>query len=114
MATLYVRGFNLKDSLSDAEAVGYWKFVHEEVVPAVLKVNGIRSVKFYSGAGALRADVLVQFEMDDAAAYERVLVDPGVRRLLAKVYGAWDMKTATQAFRREVTAELVRVLSSTG
>ena len=114
MPSLYVRTFTLKDSVTDGEAVAYWKFLMDEFVPAALKVPGIRSVKFYSGAGALRADVLALFEMDDAAAYERLLVDPQVRRLLARIYGPWDMKLATQGFRREVTPELVRALSSSG
>ena len=52
--------------------------------------------------------------MDDAAAYERLLLDSEVRKLLGKVYGYWDLKTAGQSFRPEVTPELIRVLSSTG
>lgn len=114
MPTLYTRTFSLKDSLSDAEVGQYWKFALEEVAPAALKVSGIRSVTFYSGAGALRADLTVLFEMDDASAYERLLIDPEVRKLLGRIYGGWDLKTATQSFRREVTPELVRALSSTG
>jgi len=114
MATLYTRTFNLKDALSDAEVLEAWKFTMEEVVPAILKVSGVRSVKFYSGAGALRADLTVLLEMDDAAAYERLLLDAQVRKHLGRLYGSWDLKTAGQSFRREVTAELIRALSSTG
>lgn len=33
MPTLYVRRFNLKDSLSDTEVVDYWKFLQEEFIP---------------------------------------------------------------------------------
>jgi hypothetical protein len=113
MPTLYTRTFNLKESLTDAEVLAYWTFLQEEFIPAALKVPGIRSVKLYSGAGALRADLLALFELDDAAAYERLLVDPEVRKLLGKTYGPWDLTTATQSFRREVTPELVRALSST-
>jgi hypothetical protein len=85
----------------------------DEVVPAIQKVSGVRSAKLYSGAGALRADITAQFEMDDAAAYERLLYDAQVRKLLGRAYGAWDLKTSTQSFRREVTPELIRALSST-
>ena len=113
MATLYTRTFNFKDSLSNAEVLEQWRFILDEVVPVVQKVNGIRSVKVYSGAGALRADLLFHFEMDDASAYERLLVDSEVRKLLGKVYDAWDLKTAGQSFRREVTSELIKALSST-
>ncbi len=78
-----------------------------------MKVSGIRSVKLYSGAGGLRADIVGLIEMDDAGVYERLLADPQLRPLIAKAYAAWDMKTATQMFRREMTPELIRALSST-
>jgi hypothetical protein len=114
MTTLYTRTFNLKDSLSEAEVLEAWKFTMEQVLPAIEQVSGVRSVKFYSGAGALRADVTAFIEMDDAAAYERLLLDAQVRKHLGRLYGYWDLKTAGQSFRREVTSELIRALSSTG
>ena len=114
MATLYTRTFNLKDSLSDQEVLESWRFAMEEVLPAIQKVPGVRSVKFYSGAGALRADLTALIEMDDAAVYERLLLDAQVRKLLGRLYGYWDLKMAGQSFRREVTPELIRALSSTG
>ena len=114
MATLYTRTVSLKDSLTDEEVLASWQLTMEEVVPAMRRVNGVRSVKVYSGAGALRADITVLIEMDDAGVYERLLVDSGVRKLLGRVYGSWDLKTATQSFRREVTADLINALSSTG
>jgi len=114
MPTLYTRTLNLKDSLSDKEVLECWKFTMEEVIPAIQKVSGVRSVKAYSGAGALRADISILIEMDDAAAYERLLLDSEVRKFLGKLYGYWDLKTAGQSFRREVTPELIRALSSTG
>lgn len=114
MPTTYVRRFSLKASLSDADVIGYWQFVMEEALPLLQKVQGIRSVKLYSGAGALRADLRIVLDMDDAGVYERLLVDPEVRRLLGRFYGAIDLSTSTQVFMREVTPELIRALSSTG
>jgi len=113
MPTLYVRRVNLKDSLSDAEVVAYWQFIQEEFIPVAMKVPGTRSIKLYSGAGGLRADIILVAEMDDAGVYERWLADPGVSAMVAKVYSTWDMKTATQVFRREMTPALLRALSST-
>jgi hypothetical protein len=113
MPTVYVRRVNLKESLSDADVADYWKWTLEEVMPALLKVPGIRSVKLYSGAGGLRTDIRYVFEMDDAGAYERLLADPQLRPLIAKTYAAWDMTTASQAFHRELTPELLRALSGT-
>ncbi len=114
MTTLYTRTFDLKDSLSDAEVLEHWRFLMDEVVPAVQKVSGTRSIKAYSGAGALRADITFLWEMDDASVYERALLDSGLRQLLGKLYGAWDLKTAGQSFRREVTSDLIQALSSSG
>ena len=114
MTTLYTRTFNLKDSLSDAEVLEHWRFLMDEAVPAIQKVSGTRSIKAYSGAGALRADITFLWEMDDASVYERALLDSGVRQLLGKLYGAWDLKSAGQSFRREVTSDLIQALSSSG
>jgi len=57
MPTAYVRRVNLKSSLSDAEVVAFWRFTMEEAVPSLQRVPGMRSVKVYSGAGVLRADI---------------------------------------------------------
>ena len=111
MPTVYVRRVCLKDSLSDTEVAAYWTFIQQEFIPVALNVQGIRSVKLYSGAGGLRADMRAVFEMDDAGAYERLLADLRMRPLIAKIYAAWDMRTASQTFLREVTPELLRALS---
>jgi len=47
MPTAYVRRMSLKASLSDAEVAAYWKFTMEEVLPAIQRVPGMRSVKVY-------------------------------------------------------------------
>ena len=114
MPTVYVRRVNLKDSLSDAEVVAYWQFLMEEVLPAMQQASGVRSAKAYSGAGGLRADIRFVFELDDAGVYERSLANPQLHPLITKTYAAWDIKTASQLFVREVTPELIRALSSTG
>ncbi len=113
MPTAYVRRVSLKASLSDAEVATYWRFLLEEALPAMQKVPGVRSVKLYSGAGGLRADIRAVIEMDDAGVYERLLADSQMRPLIAKIYTAWDMSTASQTFLREVTPALIQALSST-
>ena len=113
MATLYTRTFNFKDSLSDAEVLEQWRFLMEEAIPAVEGVSGTRSCKAYSGAGALRADITLHWEMDDASVYERALLSSDLRGLLGRLYGQWDLKTASQSFRREITPEMIKALSST-
>jgi hypothetical protein len=66
-------------------------------------VKGIHALRYYSGAGALRADCSIVIEMEDAGVYERLLLDPDIRVLLGRLYGAIDLKTSTQSFRRQVT-----------
>ena len=110
MATVYVRRFDLKSSLTDSEVAAFWKYAVEEFLPACLKTNGVRAAKFYSGAGALRADLRVVLEMDHAGVYENLLHDSSLHEHVAKLYSAIDFKTSTQMFAREVTPELVKAL----
>ncbi len=114
MATLYTRTFNLKDSLSDAEVLEHWSFLTDVVVPAIQNFPGTRSVKAYSGAGALRADISFMWEMDDASVYEKALLDADLRGMISKIYADWDLNTAGQSFRREVTAELIQAIGVKG
>ncbi len=114
MPTLYTRTFDFRDSLSDAQAGEELRWLVEDCAPLIEGVSGVRSVKFYSGVGGLRADIMILVEMDDAAAYERIIADPELSPLMARLFGAWDMKSATQSFRREITPELVRALSGRG
>ncbi len=44
----------------------------------------------------------------------RAIADPNINKHVGKYYGAWDMKTATQSFRREVTAELIQAIGGKG
>ena len=112
MATVYVRHFNLNKSLNDDEVLGFWKFMIEEFKQAVEEVNGINSVKYYSGAGALRADLRLVIDMGDGGSYERALHDSNVSRLLARMYKALELDTSTQLFNREIDSELIAALSS--
>ena len=111
MPTVYARRFDLKESLTDSDVAAFWKYAVEEFVPACLKANGVRTAKFYSGAGGLRADLRVVLEMDHAGVYENLLHDPSLHAHVAKLYAVIDFKTSTQLFAREVTPELVRALT---
>ena len=113
MTTLFTRSFNLKESLSAAEVFDYWRFFLSEVVPALESIEGSRSVKLYTGAGGLRADLCVQWELDDAGVQERAMDDPRVRKLLGRIFRAWDMKSAGQSFRRQITPELIGAVTKT-
>ena len=57
----------------------------------------MRSCKVYSGAGALRADIKLVAEMDDAGVYETLLRDPAVGKQIAAFYGAMDLTTSTSS-----------------
>jgi hypothetical protein len=112
MASTYVRRFNLKGSLSDKQVSDFSKHLLGEFIPAVQKVNGVKSCKVYSGAGALRADIRLVAEMDHAGVYEALLRDPAIGKQLGTFYGAMDLTTSTQMFIREVTPDLLKALSS--
>src|SRR3974377_2562921 len=102
MTTVYARRFDLKDSLTDSEVAAFWKYAMEEFVPACLKANGVRTAKFYSGAGALRADLRIVIEMDHAGGYENLLHDPSLHEHVAKLYAVVDFTTYTQSLTRAV------------
>jgi hypothetical protein len=114
MATLYTRTFNLKDSLSDADVLEHWRFLTEDLVPVIRSFPGTVSAKAFSGAGALRADISFHWEMDDASVYEKALLDADLRGMISKAYADWDLSTAGQSFRREVTAELIQAIGGKG
>ena len=112
MATLYVRTFSFKDSMSDEDALEELKFFTTTIIPAIRNSPGIRSAKTYSGAGALRSQLTLVVEMNDAGQYEQMLLDPNIRRLLGRLYRAWDLTNSTQTFLREVTPDLIKALSN--
>ena len=111
MASTYVRRFNLKDSLNDKQVEGFWNFLLSEFVPALQQPPGVKSVKVYSGAGALRADIRLVLDMDHAGIYEGLLREPTISRKLGTFYGAIDLTTSTQTLIREVTPDLLKALS---
>ncbi len=110
MSTIYTRTFDLKESLTDAEVGEFWNLCINELVPVCEKLEGTRSIKFLSGAGALRADLSVVWEMDDASVYEKALHNPELRDLISRFYAAMDLRTSTQTFQREITPELVQAI----
>jgi hypothetical protein len=112
MASRYVRHFDLKASLTDKEVASFWRFLLTEFVPAIQKVSGVTSCKVYSGAGALRADIRLAADLDNAGVYEGLLRDPTISPMLSTFYGAMDLTTSTQMFIREVTPDLLKALSS--
>ncbi len=113
MATAYVRTFSFKDSVSDSEVLDQWRFLLSDATSAVERVEGVQSVKWYSGAGALRANLTVVIEMDNAGVYERLIADSDVTSILGRFYGAMDLKSSTQTFVRQVTPALIAALSGT-
>ena len=112
MPTVYVRRFNLKPSLTEAQVADTWKFYMDELMPAIQQIVGVRSTRAYSSAGGLVADLRFVAELDNAGVYERLLVDQRTSKLNARGYAAIDMATSTQLWLREITPELVRALGT--
>ena len=107
MTTLYVREFGFNEALSDAEALDELRFILDELIPAIRRCHGINSVRLFSGAGGIRSQLRLFVDMEDAAGYERLLLNPEIGRFLKRLYAAWDLKDATQDFLREITPEIL-------
>jgi hypothetical protein len=78
--------------------------------PAIQKDKGVHSAKVYSAAGALRADIRLVADMDNAGVYETLFREPTISKQLDFFYGNMDLEASTQMFIREVT--LFKALSS--
>jgi hypothetical protein len=113
LPTHYTRLFNFRDSLTDAQVAAELIFLLDEALPAMLEIDGIRDVHFWSGTGGLRADLTVTIVMDDSGAYERMLADASMRNILPRIYGAWDPKAGRETFRREITRQFIQAHSGT-
>ena len=111
MATTYVRRFDLEASLTDSEVAAFWKYMMEEFLPACRKVSGVQALRVFSGAGALRADLRLVLEMENAGIYENLLREPSLHAAVARLYAAIYLRTSNQTFTREVTPELIKALS---
>ena len=101
MATIYTRTFDLKEGLSDAEASAFWKLCINELLPACEALEGTRSIKLLSGAGALVADLSVVWEMDDASVYEKALHDADLDQHEADAKGAEIPEQRPYAWRKK-------------
>ena len=112
MATLYIREFGFSNDLSDQEARAELKFMTEKLLPAIQSSQGVKSAKLFSGAGGLRSQIRLLVDMDDAGCYEKMLSNPEIRILLARLYSAWDLRNATQDFLREITQDIIDAHSS--
>ena len=53
-----------------------------------------------------------QLPQGDAGCYEKMLSNPEIRILLARLYSAWDLRNATQDFLREITQDIIDAHSS--
>ena len=100
--------------MTDAEVLEWWRWAVDEGILLLEEFSGTNSIKFLSGAGLLRADITLLWEMADASIYERVLAGPELRPYLGRLYNGWDLVTATRSFRREATPESINALSGTG
>ena len=107
VATRYIREFGFKDTLTDSEALKELNFMIEKLLPAIERGDGIISARLFSGAGGIRSQIRLFVDMENAAGYEKLLINPEIREHLKRLYSSWDLKEATQDFLREITVEMV-------
>jgi len=82
---LYVTRNRYKESVTAAELAGYNKVIDTEIIPALQKVGGVRSVQIYN---SITGELVFVVEIQDMATVDRILADQGTKAALAKIYDA--------------------------
>jgi len=80
---MYVVRNRYKESLKPADFPKVNKLIDEGVIPAMEKVQGVRSVRAFNG---LSGEVIILVEIDELAAIDRALVDEEYGRIAAAMF----------------------------
>ena len=79
---LYIIRTRMKETSTGADINELNRIIDEEVVPALVKIDGVNSVEAYN---SITGELVTNLDIDNAAAIDRTLTDPGV----AGVAGKW-------------------------
>ena len=81
---LYITHNRLREAFK-GEAIGQVnRLIDTEVIPALLKVEGVRSVQAYN---SIAGEVTFVIDIQNLATVDRMLADPGARPALGKAMG---------------------------
>jgi hypothetical protein len=79
---LYLIRTRMKESSTGADINNLNRVIDDEVAPALMKIEGVRSVEAYN---SITGELVMLLEIENLAAVDRTLSDPGV----AAVAGKW-------------------------
>ena len=79
---LYIIRTRMKESSTGADINALNRTIDAEVVPALTRIDGVRSAEAYN---SISGELVMLLDIDNLAAVDRTLADPGV----AKVAGKW-------------------------
>jgi hypothetical protein len=80
-AVLYITRSRIKESLQGSDLPAVNGHIDTEVIPAVQKVQGVRSARAYN---SMAGEVTFVIDIQDWATVDRIVADPGVRSALGK------------------------------
>lgn len=80
---LYITRSRVKESVKSEHLAGVNKIIDTEILPALEKVEGIRSARAFNSITGELAFVL---DIQDMATIDRLLADTGCREVLGKLY----------------------------
>ena len=87
---LYVTRFRYKEFVKAGDLGEINKLIDTGIIPAVEKVEGMRSAQAYN---SIAGEVVFLLDMEDMATVDRILADPGCKAVLGKGYD-WLVRTA--------------------
>ena len=80
---LYVARNRLKESVTGAQLGEVNRLIDAEAIPAIEKVEGVRSVRVYN---SINGDLTFVLEIQDMATVDRILADPGTKAGMARLF----------------------------
>jgi hypothetical protein len=93
-AMLYSVRFRLKESLQPQEMAEVNKLIDTKIIPAVEKVDGVRSAQFYQ---SITGEITGFVDIENLAAVDRILADSGCRAVFGEMT-AVTIRTGGEVF----------------
>ncbi len=79
---LYITRNRYKDSVTAKDLLAINKLIDSEIIPAVDKVEGVRSTQAYN---SIAGEVTFVLDIQDLATVDRILADPGCKAVFGKL-----------------------------
>ena len=79
---LYVTRSRYKDAVKARDLLEINKLIDTEIIPAVEKVEGMRSAQAYN---SIAGEITFVLDVQDLATVDRILADPGCKAVLGKM-----------------------------